>query len=444
MQQSRHIGKIVVTYKDGIRPEPVAEHDRRRLQLPADATYLVTGGLSGFGLKSAGWLASRGARNLVLISRSGRVAPEAQAAIAALVRAGVTVHAAPCDVSDGKAIAGLLSEVAVALPPLRGIIHAAAVIEDGLIRNMNRDQIRRVLAPKILGAHYLHQLTLGKTLDFFVLFSSATTLFGNPGQGNYVAANAGLEALAARRRAAGLPALCVAWGAIEDAGYLARNPEVKEALQSRMGGAAIHSAVALDALEELLLADRSGLGVLELDWRALTRFLPTANSPKFGELSRNAKDVKADENGVADVRALLARLSGPERLAALGEMLKIEVAGILRMSPEKIDEHRPLYDMGFDSLMGVELATAVEVRFSVRLPIMALSENPTIAGLSAKVLDRLTGVGDPGAGLADANVADQAHLIAIQHADDANADVIATVATQLQSGERAPASRMIH
>jgi acyl carrier protein len=322
-------------------------------------------------------------------------------------------------------------------------VHAATVIEDGLIRNVSRDQIRRVFAPKILGAQYLHQLTLGKPLDFFILFSSATSLFGNPGQGNYVAANAGVEALALLRRAMGLPALCVRWGAIDDAGYLARNPQIKEALQGRMGGSAIPSAVALDALEELLLANRSGIGVLELDWKALKRFLPTSASPKFSALAPAAADVKADDEGSQDVQRLLTTLSADELSAAFIEMLKTLVGEILRTSPAKIDEHRSLHDMGLDSLMGVELSTAIEVRFSVRLAVMALSENPTIARLSAQIISRLDGRNGAGVNAAHVEAADQARQIATQHADEANADVIALAADKLRSGELAATSRMI-
>ncbi len=439
MQQSRHIGKIVITYRNGIQPAHGAHPDKRRLELPADATYLVTGGLSGFGLKTAEWLAARGACNLVLISRSGPAAPEAREAIAALERAGVKVHAAACDVTDRKALSTLLSEIAVIMPPLRGIVHAAAVIDDGLARNVTRDQIRRVFAPKILGAYHLHQLTLGKELDFFILFSSATTLFGNPGQGSYVAANSVLEALAAMRRAAKLPALCVRWGAIDDAGYLARNAQFKEALQGRMGGSALHSAVALDALEELLLADRSGVGVLELDWKALNRFLPTAGSPKFSELAQNVDDATADEDGGEDVRRLLAKLPADELAAAFIDMLRKEVGDILRIAPDKIDENRSLYDMGFDSLMGVELATAVEARFTVRLPVMALSESPTVAKLSARILAQLTGADKDAA-----EVDDHVRQVATRYADDAHADTYARTAEELQqSGELATTSRMI-
>ena len=443
MQQSRHIGKIVVTYRNGIRSQHAVEQTRRKLELPADATYLVAGGLSGFGLRTAQWLAAKGARSLVLMSRSGCASAEARAGVAELEAAGVKVHAAACDVTDRRALAALLSEIAVILPPLRGIVHAATVIEDGLIRNLSRNQVRRVLAPKILGAHHLHQLTLGRELDFFIMFSSATTLFGNPGQASYVAANAGLEALAAARRAAGLPALCVRWGAIDDTGYLARNPALKEALEGRMGGSALQSAVALDALEELVLAHRSGLAVLELDWKALGRFLPTAGTPKFSEVALNADDAKADESGGQDVRRMLATLSEAELSAAFIDLLKKEVGEILRIVPERIDENRLLYDIGFDSLMGVELATAVEARFGARLPVLALSDNPTVAKLCARIIGQLTGAEGAEEEPAAADIIAQARQIAAQHADEAHLDAIALTAEELQSGELTAVSRMI-
>src|SRR6185369_8520557 len=236
---------------------------------------------------------------------SGPVSEEATLAIARLEAAGVTVHAAACDVTDRAALAALLGEVARNMPPLTGVVHAAMVIDDSLIGSMTEEQIRRVLAPKMLGALHLHELTGALPLEYFVIFSSGTTLFGNPGQGNYVAANSWLEALAALRQAAGLPVTCVGWGAIEDVGFLARNEQIKEALQSRMGGSALSSAEALDALETMMLSGRTGLGVLELDWRALSRFLPRAASAKFSELSRHSGDGAAREEGEVDIQRLL-------------------------------------------------------------------------------------------------------------------------------------------
>ena len=392
MQQARQIGKIVITYRNGINNVYTPNQEiRKHLVLSANASYLVTGGLSGFGLRTAQWLVSKGARSLVLISRSGPSSEEAKTAIDLLEKQGITVYASSCDITDKKAISALLTEIAATLPPIKGIVHAATVINDGLIRNMDANQIRSVLEPKALGAYYLHEMTLETPLDFFVLFSSATTLFGNPGQGNYVAANTCLEALAQQRRINGLAATCIAWGAIDDVGFLARNKKIKEALQNRMGGSALNSAIALDVLESMLVTDRSNLGVMELDWKALSRFLPSADSPKFSELARHTSDSDGQPDNAKDIQQLLLELSGADLLTTLIGMIKSEVGEILRVSADKIDPTRSIYDMGLDSLMGVELIVALEARFGIRLPVMALSESPTITKLAERIIQQLKG-----------------------------------------------------
>ena len=450
MQQAKQIGKVVVTYQNGINtvftPPPV----QQELQLSAKATYLVTGGLGGFGLRTAQWLAAKGAKNLVLISRSGPASAEAQAAVNELQARGIKVLATACDVTDRKALSTLFAQIAAKMPPLRGIVHAAVVIEDALIRNTNAEQIRKIFAPKILGARYLHELTRDLKMDFFVLYSSATTLFGNPGQGNYVAANAQLEALAMARRAAGLPALCVRWGAIDDVGFLARNEAIKNALQSRMGGSTIQSADALNILEELIISDRSNLGVLELDWKALSRFLPSAPSPKFHDLVGYAGDSEADEDHSDDIQRLLVELAPEELAATFRELLKAEIGEILRIPVEKLDATRSVYDMGLDSLMGVELALAIESRFGIRLPVMALSESPTIEKLADKIIAQLKSAGAPDHAADAATTAPAAAIAAqvqqmvSQHAPEVDAKSIEEFAAELQSGDPAKPSRIIH
>ena len=385
----------------------------------------------------------QGARHLVLISRSGPTSDEAKSAISRLEKQGVKVHAASCDITDQKALAALLAETAKALPPLKGIVHAATVINDGLIRNMDAEQIRSVLAPKALGAHYLHEMTLGTPLDFFVLFSSATTLFGNPGQGNYVAANACLEALAKHRRASGLAATCVRWGAIDDVGFLARNEKIKDALQSRMGGSALNSAVALDALEGMLLADRSNLGVMELDWKALSRFLPSAGTPKFSELARHAGDSESDEDNSDDLQRMLEELSDADLLTTLTEMLKSEVGEILRVSPNKIDPTQSIYDMGLDSLMGVELVVALESRFGIRLPVMALSQSPTISKLAERIIQQLKGGHEIEGDSDEGKIIAQVKQLAAQHGTEGTEESITNLAKDIQSLDAASHTRMI-
>ena len=391
MQQSRQIGKIVVTYRNGINKIHFPKQEYLEpITLSAYNTYAITGGLSGFGLKTAEWLVDKGARNLVLISRSGASTEEAKIAIDKLEAQAVNVFIAHCDITNKWAISNLLTEITKKMPPLRGIVHSATVIEDGLIVNMDAEQIKKVLAPKVLGAYYLHELTLDIPIDFFILFSSATTLFGNPGQSNYVAANTCLESLAAQRRAGGLPATCIAWGAIDDVGFLTRNKNIKAALLNRMGGSAIKSNIALDILENLLIKNKSNIGVLELNWNTLSKFLPSGNSPKFHEIAKYLiKDIET--NNANDIEQLLITLSDEDLLNAFIEILKVNTGEILRITPNKIDPNKSIYDMGFDSLMGVELIVALEARFGIRIPVMTLNETPTIAKLAERVILQLKG-----------------------------------------------------
>jgi len=445
MQQARQIGKIVITYRNGINHVHTSSPAiPKKLELKANASYLVTGGLGGFGLKTAQWLVSKGARNLVLISRSGPASEEAQSAIAQIKKEGVKVYAASCDVTDKEALSTLLADITTNLPPLKGIVHAATVINDGLISNMDADQIHSVLAPKALGAYYLHELTLNTPLDHFILFSSATTLFGNPGQGNYVAANACLEALANNRRAAGLAATCVRWGAIEDVGFLARNEKIKDALQSRMGGSALNSAIALDILEAMLVADRSGIGVMELDWKALSRFLPSANSPKFIEMMRHFGENGTDENKADDILQMLEKLSDSELSTTIVDMIKSEVGQILQVSPDKIDPTRSMYDMGLDSLMGVELVVALESLFGVRLSVISLSQSPTIAKLTERLVLQLRASEETDATSDDEEILAQAKLLSVQHGTQVSSESIENLAEDLKSQDPAINNQIIH
>ena len=458
MQQARQIGKIVITYHHEIVPtysahaiksldtvDTVNAASTQRLSLREGATYLITGGLTGFGLKSAQWLSEKGARHLVLVGRRGAATDEAAAALLALKAAGAEVFVAACDVSDEKALTDLLAEIAATMPPLKGIIHAAAVIEDSLIRNVTPEQLHKVLTPKVLGAQYLHALTIDAPLDFFVLFSSATTLFGNPGQGSYVAANAAMESIAIHRRRAGLTATCVRWGAIDDVGFLARNEKLKDALQHRMGGTALHSAAALDELESMLLSNQSGLGVMELDWRSLARFLPTASSPRFRDLARLGGDSQGEETNADDIQRLLAELPDDALLATFVDMIKAEVAEILRASVDKLDTNQSMFEMGLDSLMGVELAIALESRFGVRLPVMALSESPTIAKLAARMISQLRGTDGSTltASSAPPSQIQQVQQVVLQHAAGVSDESVEKFVSEIAATDPALQRRMI-
>jgi len=393
MQQSKQIGKIVVTYENGIQAKPTVKNPAMlaNVHFSADKCYFVTGGLSGFGLRSAQWLVEKGAKHLILINRSGVQSSETKTALATFAAQGINVHAAAVDATDKSALTALLTHCSITMPPLAGIIHAAAVIDDSLARNLTKKQLARVLEPKIQGALNLHELTLDKPLEFFVLYSSVTTLFGNPGQSNYVAANLWLEALAANRRQLGLPVSCIGWGAIDDVGYLARNGKIKEALQNRLGGAALASELALAQLDAILQTHSPTVAIMAFDWRNLSSFLPSSRSPKFLELAAHAPNTDLSDDHDTDIKRLLEELSDDVLRATFIEMLKEELSQILLVNKDKIDANHSMYDMGLDSLMGVELMIAIESRFRVQIPVMALSEASSLSKLADHLINHLRG-----------------------------------------------------
>ncbi|MFK8330721.1 type I polyketide synthase [Pseudomonas sp. BJa5] len=434
MQQARQIGKIVVTYGNPIEHlVDTREQPQQQLQLDGQATYLVTGGLGGFGLRTAQWLVDKGARHLVLLGRRGPASVEAQPSLAAWQAQGIDVQALACDITDPQQLRAVFEHIAATPYPLRGLVHAATVIDDGLIRNLDAGQLQRVLEPKAKGAQYLHELTCGLALDFFVMFSSATTLFGNPGQANYVAANHWLEALARHRRAQGLAATAVLWGAIDDVGFLARNEQIKDALQSRMGGAALRADVALAHLEQMLLSGDDGIGVLELEWKALSRFLPSAATPRFIELVRAHGGEQDDEGDAQDIQRLLAELDDEQVLERFVELLKHEVCEILRLPAARLDTQRPLQELGLDSLMSVELVVALEERFGIRLPVMELSESSSIDKLSVRILELLRGE----AAEAPASTSLTANVLA-RHGSELSPEQIAELNAELADTAAAP------
>lgn len=388
MQQARHIGKVVVAIDQ--LPEAIEAATEHKQALETDATWLVTGGLSGFGLASAQWLAQQGVKNLVLVSRRGTNTPGAQEAIAAMQTLGAHVEAIACDITNRAAVDDVIRHISQTLPPLKGVLHAAMVIDDRLIANLDAQAIDAVLKPKLEGAWHLHEATAAVPLDHFVLYSSITTSIGNPGQANYVAANAGLEGLAELRRSLGLPATSIGWGPIGDVGYLTRNTAVRDALEQRLGRAPLSTAQALATLGQLLGSASTGETVCaaNFEWSTLSRLLAPAT--RFAALDAT-KQSAASEQMEGDFRSIIAGKSPAEVHQLVSQQVAHEVAGILGISEERIPHEQSLHDLGLDSLMAVELAMGLEQRVGVRLPIMMLNDAPTIAKVAMKVTAQLAG-----------------------------------------------------
>ncbi|MCI0598547.1 MAG: SDR family NAD(P)-dependent oxidoreductase [Beijerinckiaceae bacterium] len=388
MQQSGHVGKIVITPPAA---GEVATAPRGEFRPAPDKTHLITGGCGGFGLAAARWLAGRGARHLVLAGRRGASSSEAQEALAELTASGVRVYAEALDVADTDAVERLIKKIEREMPPLAGVIHAAMVLDDALIANLDAERLKKVLAPKVTGAENLDRFTRELPLDYFVLFSSATTAIGNPGQGNYVAANGFLEGLARQRRAAGLPALAVAWGGIEDVGLLARNRPVKDMLTTRAGVKTMAARDALNLLAEALARpsmqpDEAVIIISDMNWSTASAHLPLLQSPTYGALLRTKEAAASEPRAKLDVRALAAALSPEEARKQVIDAIVEEIAHILRLPRETVNKGKPLSDIGVDSLMAVELAAALEDRLKLEVPLSTSASGFNVGELADHIL----------------------------------------------------------
>jgi acyl transferase domain-containing protein/NADPH:quinone reductase-like Zn-dependent oxidoreductase/acyl carrier protein/SAM-dependent methyltransferase len=385
MRASGHIGKIVLTPDAAVVPEAELP---QTLALRDDRTFVISGGLSGFGLATARWLIESGARHVALLSRSGSTAAGAASALAALRKAGAkTATAFTCDVSDEARLDRTLSEIRATMPPIGGVIHAAMILEDGLVASLDEAKFSSVLRPKLKGAELFDRLTRNDPIELFLLFSSATTLLGAPGQGGYVAANLALETLAARRRAEGLPALAVAWGPIADAGYLADHPAQRDALARRLGAVPMEAGPSLASLPAMLASGLASVALAEVNWGAGKSHLPILSEPLFAAVAGRA-DARGDGADIAD---LLAGKNPDEVKEIVLGLLLDEIAVILRVGKAKLDPNRPLSEIGMDSLMAVELRIAIERRLGVEIPALMLNESVTLVAMAARIAQSLGG-----------------------------------------------------
>lgn len=369
MAQAKHIGKIVLTLDKS--SYPVRVNDQHEIWRE-DASYLITGGLGGFGLATAQWLAGKGVQHLVLMSRSG-IPKDDVKVLEQLKHSGTGITVVQGDVGKEKDVKRVLDLIRGALPPLKGIIHAAMTLDDCAIKNLNTKRLLEVMLPKVAGAWNLHSLTLKEELDHFILFSSVASVLGHPMQGNYTAANAFLDTLAGYRRQMGLPALSVGWGAVAGAGYVSRHPEVVQYL-NRSGLEGFPPEDALMTMEKLLGSDSEHVLIAKINWGRWMHSNPVmASSRRFRNLieaSGAGTKPTAAEPG-APLETL--RAAGPDqRQEVMNQYLLRKLARVIGSKPEKIDMDRPLTEMGFDSLMAVELTTALNADLGFKLPVVKI------------------------------------------------------------------------
>jgi len=358
----------------------------------AQNSHLITGGFGGFGLELAFWLVKQGVRHLILVGRRGAADESTRHRVETLRNKGAMVLEAAVDIADAGKLATLLERIDNEMPPLKGIWHAAAVLDDAPIAELTEARMRQAMLAKAQGAWHLHQLTQKFPLDHFVLFSSVSALIGNARQANYAAANTFLDALAWQRHAMGLPATSVNWGAIET-GMAIDNEIVRKHL-ALMG---MHSLPAKQALDcWLQLASQpdtpAQYALMDVDWPRWQEFEPTGgHSPRFRHLMSTSASAKSAASHT--LMQELCSLPLDQRLDRVEGHLCALFSQTLRMDAEKIDRQRSLAQMGVDSLMAAELQTGISRAFGIRISTLELMRAPGLTHLAGTLLEKTSAAG---------------------------------------------------
>ena len=345
----------------------------------SDASYLITGGLSGLGWFTAQSLLKEGVRHLVLLGRRP-AASEIAEQIESFRQQGIQIKTAPVDVADTDKLAELFAVIVQDMPPLKGVFHCAGLLADGMLQNQDWPRFRQVMVPKVNGAWNLHRLTQALSLDFFVLFSSAAALLGTAGQGNYAAANAFMDGLAHYRRAQGLPALSVNWAAWGEIGMAAK-------LEDRVahdGLTAIAPRLGFQALRQLLRQHPVQAMVLPVNWPQLAQQWPVGKAPL---LLVDLLPVQETNNrsGIDSLSSRFQSLSETERLEQMQTYLHQQIAAALRLNSDKLDINQALNTVGMDSLMAVELRNKLRKDLAVDVSVVKFLDNLSIAVLAQEI-----------------------------------------------------------
>jgi acyl transferase domain-containing protein/acyl carrier protein len=372
MQQARHIGKIVVQIPNPLQPKP-------------DRSYLITGGLGAIGLHTASYLAQLGAGDIVLTSRRAPQAAAQQAIDDIVERNKCRIHVFTADVGEESDVAALLDRIRTELPPLAGVAHLAGVLDDALLAQQSVERFRTTLAPKAFGARHLDRLTRDDELDFFLVSSSVSSLFGSPGQANYATANALLDGLVARRRAQGLPATGINFGPWAQGGMA--SSEAATANISAQGLIPLEPSAALSAMAEVIANGTGQATVIKANWQRAAKVLGASRPPILDLVLPSAAGEVA---GDSELLKQLMEIPVPQRAGFVTEFLQREVQNFLRLASPPAATSRFL-DLGTDSLMAIELRNRLHSQFGGKFTINATAvfDYPTIGGLAEYLVGQL-------------------------------------------------------
>ncbi|HYU00407.1 MAG TPA: amino acid adenylation domain-containing protein [Gemmatimonadales bacterium] len=364
----RWVPRLVPLQSCADGPEPLRD----------DGTYLITGGLGGLGLAVVGWMIEQGARHLVLVGRSAP-SQAALAAVERMRRTGAEVAVLSADVAAEAELTRVLERIRGCMPPLRGIVHAAGVLENAPLMDLDTARMAKVLAPKVTGAWNLHAATLHDQLDFFVLFSSAVSVLGSPGQGNYAAANTFLDVLAHYRHRQGLPAVSINWGPWAEIGLVASGDFLPASARSGTQGVkGITPERGLEALGRALRSDGAQLTVLPFDIASLLELYPTAAQMPF------FADVGGKETHVS---RLYARPSLHQEYVAPRNEIERRLAELWRQTLriDRVGVRDSFFELGGDSVLAAQIVTSAHKAFGVRIDLREAFQAFTIEQLAQRL-----------------------------------------------------------
>jgi NAD(P)-dependent dehydrogenase (short-subunit alcohol dehydrogenase family)/acyl carrier protein len=394
----RYAGRLIRKPRTVAQPAP--------LSWRTDCSYLITGGLGELGLSVAHWMVEQGARRLILMART-KLPPRADwnsieadsgaarqiAAIRELEGMGASVHLASVDVADEDQLGAYIDNYrAEGWPPIRGVVLAAGVLHDGLLAQLDAPAFDSVLRPKVTGGWLLHRLLEDTPLDFFVMFSSAGSLLGQPGQGNYAAANAFLDALAHHRRALGKPALSINWGAWNGLGFAETAGGKRLAARLALAGiGSIAPAQALEVMSRMLSQGATQVAVVPVDWGKYRQFYPAGTEPallsELGDEQTASSALSSDAN---EKRTALLAAEPAERFLLVQSYVTELVARVLGQAASKVDVQQPLSNLGLDSLMAVELKNRIATDLGVNIPMVTFLSGPSVEQAATQLLQLLS------------------------------------------------------
>ena len=365
--------------------QPLAELRSHTLRVRGDATYLVTGGLGMLGRSTVRWLLEKGAKHLVLTGRSAR-AEAAHQLQADAEKSGATIDVVAADLGCEEDVSRLMQTIGNDFPPLRGVVHSAGVLDDGILALLDWDRFSRVFEPKVYGSWLLHQYTKSLELDFFIVQSSVLSLLGSAGQANYSAANAFLDSLASYRRDSGLPAAAINWSAWSGGGLATTSGARGEAMWSSLGVKFISPDVAMQAFDDVMCRDVEHIAIADTDWPT---YAGRVGNPAFlaDLLTGSEKTAKELQRKVQSAAPQIPSngKTRPHLLSRLQQRITTELGFV-----DPIDLDQPLNEVGLDSLRSVTLANDLEDEFGVLISISELIKGPTINQLADHLADLFT------------------------------------------------------